>query len=154
MEVAARFVERGVLFVVKGDVARGLAAFGIGGSETDCAERAQRVTAEVSQCAALTEVVRRGSTYRVPVSAFARPLYEEIGAGRAREAVLIPLLFNRVTLLLLYGDNGASGRELGELSGLELFIAQSGMALENKLLQRKLSAVDPRVEEAGTDARA
>jgi hypothetical protein len=31
-----------------------------------------------------------------------------------------------------------SGRALDDLGGLELFMAQAGMALENKLLQRKL----------------
>ena len=58
----------------------------------------------------------------------------------------MPMLYNRATLLLLYGDNGVSGRALddleglGGLGGLELFMAQAGMALENKLLQRKLSS--------------
>jgi len=55
------------------------------------------------------------------------------------------MLYNRATLLLLYGDNGVSGRALddcGGLGGLELFMAQAGMALENKLLQRKLGSVE------------
>ncbi len=55
----------------------------------------------------------------------------------------MPMLYNRATLLLLYGDNGVSGRpldDLGGLGGLELFMAQAGMAFENKLLQRKLSS--------------
>ena len=42
---------------------------------------------------------------------------------------------------LLYGDNGVSGKPIGDLGGLELFMAQAGMALENKLLQRRLSTV-------------
>jgi hypothetical protein len=69
-------------------------------------------------------------------------MFTVIGRGQAKEAVLIPLLYNRATLLLLYGDNAASGRALGDLGELELFIAQAGMALENKLLQRKLSGAD------------
>jgi hypothetical protein len=69
-------------------------------------------------------------------------MFTVIGRGRATEAVLIPLLYNRATLLLLYGDNAPSGQALGDLGGLELFIAQAGMALENKLLQRKLSGED------------
>ena len=52
----------------------------------------------------------------------------------------MPMLYNRATLLLLYGDNGVSGRALDDLGGLELFMAQAGMAFENKLLPRKLSS--------------
>ncbi len=144
MEVAARFLERGVLFVVKGDAARGLAAFGVGRSATECSETAQKMTIEIGRNPTFAEAVRRGSAYRLSseLASLEQPMFKTIGRGRAREAVLIPLLYNRATLLLLYGDNAASGRALGDLGGLELFIAQAGMALENKLLQRRLSGVD------------
>jgi hypothetical protein len=57
----------------------------------------------------------------------------------------------------MYGDNGSTGRPLGDLKGLELFVAQAGMALENKLLQRKLLGVQDAPDPAsanGRDARA
>jgi CheY-like chemotaxis protein len=144
MEVAAKFVERGVLFVVKGDGARGLAAFGAGQTLTDCSEKAQRMAVEIGHNPAFAEAVRRGTAYRLSgdLSALEEPILQVIGRGAATEAVLIPLLYNRATLLLLYGDNAQSGRPLDDLSGLELFVAQAGMALENKLLQRKLSGSD------------
>ena len=144
MEVAARFLERGVLFVVKGDAARGLAAFGVGRSARDCSETAQRMSVEIGHNPAFAEAVRRGSAYRLSndLASLEEPMFKVIGRGRTSEAVLIPLLYNRATLLLLYGDNAPSGRALGDLGGLELFIAQAGMALENKLLQRKLSGAD------------
>jgi len=137
-------LERGVLFVVKGDAARGLAAFGVGRSATECSETAQKMTIEIGRNPTFAEAVRRGSAYRLSseLASLEQPMFKTIGRGRAREAVLIPLLYNRATLLLLYGDNAASGRALGDLGGLELFIAQAGMALENKLLQRRLSGVD------------
>jgi CheY-like chemotaxis protein len=156
MQVAARFLERGVLFVVKGDVARGLAAFGIGRIERECVETAGKVSIEISQCPPLAEAVRRGSGYRVTddLGLLDRPLLSAIGRARATEAVLIPLLFNRMTLLLLYGDNGASGRPFPDLARLELFIAQAGMALENKLLQQKLSVAGMGGAGLGQDALA
>ncbi len=141
MEVAAKFLERGVLFVVKGDAARGLAAFGVGRSARDSSETAQRMSVDIGQNPAFAEAVRRGSAYRMSsdLAPLESPMFQVIGRGLATEAVLIPLLYNRATLLLLYGDNAPSGRALSDLGGLELFIAQAGMALENKLLQRKLS---------------
>jgi CheY-like chemotaxis protein len=144
MEVAAKFLDRGVLFVVKGDAARGLAAFGVGRSAKEGAEIAPRMAVEIGHNPAFAEAVRRGSAYRLSgdLAPLEVPIFQVIGRGLASEAVLIPLLYNRATLLLLYGDNAPSGRALGDLSGLELFIAQAGMALENKLLQRKLSGTD------------
>jgi CheY-like chemotaxis protein len=156
MEVAARFLERGVLFVVKGDAARGLAAFGVRRSAKDCAETAQGMAVEIVHSPAFAEAVRRGSAYRLSndLESLDEPVFKVIGRGRASEAVLIPLLYNRATLLLLYGDNAPSGRALGDLGGLELFIAQAGMALENKLLQRKLSGADSGlVGDSGNDSQ-
>jgi hypothetical protein len=106
--------------------------------------------------------VRRGSAYRLSkdLESLDGPIFKVIGRGQASEAVLIPLLYNRATLLLLYGDNAPSGRALGDLGGLELFIAQAGMALENKLLQRKLREEDSSLfgddgsSEDGRDAHA
>jgi CheY-like chemotaxis protein len=154
MQVAARFLERGVLFVVKGDSARGLAAVGIGGPEGDSARSAGKVAIEISQCRPFAEAIRRGAGHRITddLGLLDRSLLAAIGRARASEAVLIPLLFNRHTLLLLYGDNGASGRPLPDLGRLELFIAQAGMALENKLLQQKLSVADMDGAGLGQDA--
>jgi CheY-like chemotaxis protein len=149
LEVASRFLERGVLFVVKGDTARGLAAFGIGRTPQDGSEVAQKIAVEIGHSPPFAEAVRRGSAYRLSadLSFLDANVFHRIGRGSASEAVLIPLLYNRATLLLLYGDNAPSGRPLGELSGLELFVAQAGMALENKLLQRKLSGAEEVVDE-------
>lgn len=156
MTVARRFLERGVLFVVKGDLVRGLAGFGLGKTDSQSTSIAQRVVIELAPSPPFTEVVRRSSAYRVTadIASLDATLFGEIGRGRASEAVLIPLLYNRAALLVLYGDNANSGRALGALDGLELFIAQAGMALENKLLQQKLSGVESHlIEDLSHDAR-
>lgn len=146
MQVAARFLERGVLFVVKSDSARGLAGFGFGASKKNCADLTRDLSLSIDDAEALTEVVSTGKTRRLGDGFEGLDgLFGAIGRGNATEGVLIPMLYNRATLLLLYGDNGVSGRALddcGGLGGLELFMAQAGMALENKLLQRKLGSVE------------
>ena len=65
-------------------------------------------------------------------------LYAVIDRGRAQEIALLPMLNNREVLTILYGDNPVSGKPLGKLRGVELFLAQAGMALENVFLHRKL----------------
>jgi hypothetical protein len=69
-------------------------------------------------------------------------LYAAIGKGRANECVLIPMINNSELLVILYGDNAGSGRPIGKLRGLELFLVQAGMTLENTFLQRKLRAFE------------
>ena len=151
MQVAARFLERGVLFVVKSDTARGLSGFGFGARKKNCADIARNLSLSIEDAPALIKVVSTGKTLRLREelqSLDASPsspsslsiLFGEIGRGNASEGVLMPLIYNRGTLLLLYGDNGMSGAALDDLDGLELFMAQAGMAFENKLLQSKLSS--------------
>jgi CheY-like chemotaxis protein len=143
LQVAERFLERGVLFVVKGDRARGLAAFGLGSGEAESAKIVQQVSLDIAESKPISEVVRTSASVKLTDGLQGvEPLLETIGRGEAKEAVLIPLLYNRATLLLLYGDTASTGKAIGDLGGLELFMAQAGMALENKLLQRKLSTAD------------
>ncbi len=143
MKVAARFLERGVLFVVKSETARGLSGFGFGSNQKHCTDLTRSMSLSVDEAKSLTEVVSTGKTLRLSggVEDLGR-LLDTIGRANTSEGVLMPVLYNRATLLVLYGDNGVGGRALGDLSGLELFMAQAGMALENKLLQRKLSSGD------------
>ena len=53
-------------------------------------------------------------------------------------------LAHRETIALLFGDNPETGRELGRLDALEVFMDQAGVALENAFLQRKLQAAQKR----------
>ena len=72
------------------------------------------------------------------------PLLEGLGGPPPREAAVLPLLAGRAIVSLLYGDNGTSGRSIGDLRGLEIFLAQAGIALQNASLQRSLTALSGR----------
>lgn len=56
--------------------------------------------------------------------------------------VLLPLIHNHEGLSILYCDNPSSGRPLGNLSVLALFLAQAGMAMENASLHRRLRSFE------------
>ncbi len=134
--VAAQFLERGLLFVVKSDGARGLAGFGFSANAAECAEKARNLLLDIGVTPAFAEAISTGTTQIARAEdGLSRALVPVMEPGESSVAVLIPVLYNRATLLLLYGDNGMSGKELGDLGGLELFMAQAGMALENKLLR-------------------
>ncbi len=56
--------------------------------------------------------------------------------------MLLPLLHNHEVLSIVYCDNPNSGRPLGNLSGLALFLAQAGMAMENASLHQRLRSFE------------
>ena len=55
------------------------------------------------------------------------------------------MLNNAEVLLILYGDNGLTGKPLTSLTALEVFMGQAGMALENVFLQGKLRSLDAKL---------
>ncbi len=86
MQVAARFLERGVLFVVKSDAARGLAGFGFGASKKNCADITRNLSLSIEDAQVLTEVVSTGKTRRLgkelqSLDASLSSLFAEIGRG-------------------------------------------------------------------------
>ncbi len=139
LRVASKYVERGLLLLVKRDIARGLGGFGLADTSRASFSMAQQITIDINQVDPMAEVVHGRATRRFHDSnGLEGCFYSTLGRGRAKEFVLIPILNKREVLAVLYLDNHATGKPLGKLPGLELFIAQAGMALENLSLHRKL----------------
>jgi CheY-like chemotaxis protein len=139
LRVASKYVERGLLLLVKRNGARGLGGFGLADTSRASFTVAQQITIDINQADPMAEVVHSRATRRFhDSSGLEQCLYSTIGRGRAKEFILIPILNKREVLAVLYLDNHATGKPLGKLPGLELFIAQAGMALENLSLHRKL----------------
>jgi len=143
LQVAAKYMERGILFLVKKDKALGLAAFGISDDDKESTALARRVQVTIKEAEAFAEVVQSKSVVgpTKKLDSLETSIYLHIGRGEAREALLMPMLNNGEVLTILYGDNAKSGKTLGRSSGLELMLTQAGMALENALLQRKLKTL-------------
>lgn len=147
LDVAGKFIERGMLFVIKGKVAKGIAGYGFARDSRTCSVIAQRIVIDVEASSPVEEVVKTGKT--VPVAkleGLAEPVYSVVERARAGEAVFLPLLYNGATLLFLFGDNGKTGAPLGDLSRLESFLAQAGMALENQYRRQTLGPRAPHAE--------
>ncbi len=143
MRVAREFFERGVLLLAKNEELRGLGGFGLAPKEQKIGLLIRDVTIPLKEPSVFREVVDGQQTFvgELPESKWTRALLGKIGKFKSNTVVLVPLLTNRETIALLYGDNPESGRVPGRLEMLELFINQAGIALENAFLQRKLKAV-------------
>lgn len=142
MKVAREFFERGILFLVKGEEVRGLGGFGTAprGESLDLAAR--EIVMPLSEPSVFQEVAARRKPFAGPIPEGKWPqfLMGRIGRYKSASMAVMPLLAHRETIALLFGDNPDTGRDLGRLDALELFIDQAGVALEKAFLQRKLDA--------------
>jgi CheY-like chemotaxis protein len=146
MEVAREFFERGILFLVKNQQARGLGGFGLAPGEENLNLLAREVAIPLAEPSIFQEVVgrRRPHWGELPEGKWSQYLIGRIGRFKSGSVALIPLLTHRETIAVLFGDNPETGRAPGRMDSLEVFINQAGIALENAFLQRKLQALQGR----------
>jgi len=140
LQVAAKYFERGILFLIQEDRALGMGGFGLAATDSASAEIAKKLVLSLKEARPLAQVVETRKALRIgqEVDGLQGNLFAHIGRGRCLEGALLPMLHSRDVLTVLYGDNPASGKPVGKLRGLEIFITQAGMALENVFLQKKL----------------
>ena len=143
--MAREFFERAVLFLVKNEEVRGLGGFGAapreenaepgGARGRDPAHRAVGFPAKsVTRRKPFAGAMPEGKWTELPDR---QDRAVQVGGGWP----CFPLLTHRETIAMLYGDNPETGRALGRLEALEVFINQAGIALENAFLQRKIQAL-------------
>jgi CheY-like chemotaxis protein len=146
MEVAREFFERGVLFLVKNGQVRGLGGFGLAPREENLNLLVREVAIPLAEPSVFQDVVGRRTPYSGPLpdGKWSQYLMARIGRFKSEGTALIPLLTHREAIAVLFGDNPETGRNPGRLDGLEVFINQAGIALENAFLQRKLQALQGR----------
>ena len=142
MRVAREFFERGVLLLAKNEELRGLGGFGLAPKEQKIGLLIRDVVIPLKEPSVFRDVVDGQQTFvgELPDGKWSKALLAKIGKFKSDTVVLVPLLTNRETIAVLYGDNPESGRVPGRLETLELFINQAGIALENAFLQRKVKA--------------
>ncbi|HLA78563.1 MAG TPA: DUF4388 domain-containing protein [Vicinamibacteria bacterium] len=146
MKMAREFFERGLLFLVKNEELRGLGGFGLAPGEDNLNLLARDILIPLSEPSFFADTVlgKKPQAGPLPADRWCRHLMGKIGRFRSTEVALLPLLTNRETIALLFGDNPETGRDVGRLESLALFINQAGIALENAFLQVKLKALQDR----------
>lgn len=145
LRVAAEYLERGVLFILGGDSFVALGGFGKTGDEVEMTRRARQVRISRNDPSVLKDVfasqsAHRGKLQRSPANI---ELIEKLGVVRPTEVIVIPIMNRGDVIGLLYGDNAETHSPIETVEGLEIFLAQSGFALENAVIsqtrQKKLS---------------
>jgi CheY-like chemotaxis protein len=141
LKAARDFFERAVLFLVKDEELRGLGGF----AEDEISFAVRDLVIPLAEPSVFQDVVAEGRPFRgaLPAASWAR-LTRKLGGIRSEVVALFPLISNRETIAVLFGDNPRTGVELHRLEILEVFVHQAGVALEDASFRRKLrSEVGP-----------
>jgi len=143
MRVARDCFERGVLFVVKHETMRGLGGYGAAPRDEKLGLLVREIAIPLGEPSLFARVAvgRKPHVGPWPDDKWARHLLGKIGRFQSSGFAVMPLLTNRETVAILFGDNPDSGRALGRLAALDTFVNQAGIALENAFLQRKVTAM-------------
>ncbi len=144
LRLAAEFLERGILFLVKKNIVFGLGGFGETGDHESINAKVKRIQIPRDEDSIFKQVIDTMEMHqgKLKDTMWNRLIIEGFGRVVPREVVLMPLISRRKVVALLYGDNAGSGKPIGNLEGLEIFMSQAGIAMENTLLQRQLSKRD------------
>jgi len=146
MKVAREFFERSILFLIKNGEARGLGGFGPAPKGLSLNLLAREVVIPLADPSAFRDAVESGRPFMGPLpdGKWTKHLMGKVGRFQSNSVALFPLVTHRESIAVLLGDNPETGGEFRRLEALEMFIDQTGVALENAFLQRKIQALSGR----------
>ncbi len=141
LRLASEYFERAVLFLVRKDAFVGLGGFGETGDDENMAVKVRRLKISPGGGSFLDDAVDQRASVLRPSSEF-KPEDSEfmgmLGAYVPPTAVALPMMSRGRVIAMLYGDSAVSGQELPDLTGMEIFMTQAGMAMEKALLELQL----------------
>ncbi len=141
LRLASEYFERAILFLVKKDEITGLGGFGETGDGEMMMQKVRRMKIPFDTGSLLDQAVKdRLTILRTPEeqSDVDRDFIEALGTHQPYEMVAIPMISRGRVIAILYADNAISRDHVTELSGIEIFMAQAGLAMEKTLLERQL----------------
>jgi CheY-like chemotaxis protein len=144
LRFASAFFSRGAIFAVHPE--RGLLA-GVGGyglTSSDTGRAVHSIRLPIDADTVFSRSLRENQTVRQPFyeSEWNHRLVEVFGGPRPREVYTAPLLSNRGVEAILYADNALDPKPMPDLSLLEIFLQQSGAAIERWSMKQRLAAID------------
>jgi CheY-like chemotaxis protein len=138
LRMATRHAERALVFLVKGSRASGLAGVRRGQATKIVTDQTRSLAFELQEIRPFAEVVYSRGPVHADHDLGPIDIFEQ---GKANDYVLLPVLHNHEVLAILFCDNVNTGAPLPNLAGLELFLVQTGIALENASLHRRLRSL-------------
>lgn len=140
LRFASAFFARAAVFHVHEDEGAivGVGAYGITSNDTGRTIHAIRLPLEADTV--FTRAIREGQGVQQPFyeSEWNNRLVSALGGPRPREVYTAPLFSSRGLEALLYADNALDNKPFVDLALLEIFLQQSGAAMERWSMKRRL----------------
>lgn len=141
LRLASEYFERALLLLVKKEEIVGLGGFGQTGDNETMYEKVKRLRMPVNVPSAWKRVVDEKNTIVIKTERADKiniHFAQAIGTFIPKEMVFIPMVSKGRVIAILYADNGVSNEPIPDLSAVEIFMMQAGMAMEKALLERQL----------------
>jgi hypothetical protein len=143
LRFSSEIMTRAVVFGSKKGNIIGMGQFGIELADGNADMRVRKMQIPLNENSSLREVIDSKIKQVKPleVSKWNDYILDEFGGIRPSEVFLAPVIVHGKVALIIYGDNAATGKEIGDTSSLEIFLAQTSIALE-KLMQQKQAGLN------------
>jgi DNA-binding NarL/FixJ family response regulator len=141
LRLAAEYFERAILLLVKKTEMIGLGGFGITGDQEPMSHKVARLRVPTNVDASWKRVIDERATAITQIkdaTAIDHNFCDAIGTHTPTDFALIPMVSRGRVIALLYADNAVSQEAIPELSAIEIFMTQAGLAMERALLERQL----------------
>jgi len=138
LNVVAESLDRGVLLVPDREQLVALGAFGRTASGEDLVAKTQHMAFPLGQNGVFVECVRDSHTRRVSYESAGLPaaFCDVVDRPISGEIAVLPVPGSERVIAVIYLDNGARDRLVGDIEIFELAAFQLGLALENEFLRR------------------
>ncbi len=150
LEYAGSTFDRVAIFAIRGGEAFGVAQVGLPGAGGPDDEDLRKIHFPSDEPAWCRNVLRARSPLRAALEDDGdRDLASRLGSAAPSEIYAAPIESGSRIAAVLYADNLASRRPLGDTSALEVVLHEAGLALERAVLERALEQAE--CERAATD---
>lgn len=138
MRRASDAVNRGILFIVREDIAVGIGHFGLAPHSSPGLDP-EAAALSLREPSVITEVIEHGETYHGPLPAAPgnERLIRLLGGGQPSEVLVLPVLVGGRVELVLYGDNAPRNQPIGSFRSLELVLGEAGVRIERDMLDTR-----------------
>ena len=138
LRMAHEYLPRGAIFAVTPDSFEGLGGFGSSGLGDEMSLRVRRITIGRGEASVLADVAVSGTPHRGKLKREEanEALIRALGVTSPTETVLLPISSRGSVVGVMYGDNAGTSDPIGDVSGLEIFLSQAGLAFESALIAR------------------
>ena len=136
LQLAADFIDRGVLLAIKENQFITLGKFGV--IQNGSGLRFRR-----GEIALLDKVAASGRPVRGKIDGDIAGQIENAFGKKVDEVIVLPMLNGQRVVGVLYGDNAGHRRPIDDTLGLEIFLTQAGFAFHNLLFPGEPLPAEP-----------